>query len=839
MIRFLLPVVILLVFTFRVHGQISGTLDNSFYTSASFGPNIPEIDKSLLYPVRCIPATEGRFYVMGSFDHFSGHPTKGLARVFADGTVDTAFQVDFYEARFEELWPLKSGKILVRGSFTEHEGGTTKGITRLLSNGKTDPGFSFSLSIPSLHAIPYVDDSQVFASSYLPFSQRQTVRLDSNGSVDSSFAPIPLLLNQIEIQPNGLFIGGDEWGLYRFNSSGGLDTSFHQFTRQTSNKFIWKMVPDGSGSIWFADKVVFWGSNFAKSTLTLLSANGNPILTLPPSATPKLKYPALIPYGNSGEMAFTYVDSLHQNVIRLQPNGQVVNDFHLKLPQGRDLVPDIFIQDSGWARFGYFIDSVPNFTNAVLIRYDSTGEETIRRRASGFNGSVSKVFTQKDGKIIAVGSFTTFDSFRSPYIIRLLPDGQPDPGFLSPFPEMQEENKVPIIENVSFTATGKILLHRILYGYNINGHKSRLVMLQPNGSIDNSFDLDTNGISIMNWDGACLMPNQKIYVKLDTWKTRIFRFNTDGSRDLSFTPKSYGFIHSVTGQVDSLFTGLHQGYADHLLIESSFASTGTDTPDPGDTSTFVPKQIQAILKLNSDGTRDTAFKRFPTWGSSISKLVENQQGMVFASTTVNSPWSGSFHGLIRFFPDGKPDTLFTNQSIQTQQYLRYSSPILPTYGNNTLIFTSNLKLENYCQDGFRQSGFQSPVFSGGSVSSLAMADSTHFYAAGLFNHVGDVPVHSLVKLHYQNCLFTDVQPQLVSSKKPLVFPNPGSSEVHVQFPYSGNWQTRVFDAQGKPTETKGNGEELSVLQTRQLPAGLYYIRIWDGKSSFLVPWMKQ
>jgi hypothetical protein len=122
MIRFLLPVVILLVFTLRSKGQVSGSLDNSFHTSVSFGPNIPEIDKSLLYPIRCIPATEGRFYVMGSFDHFSGHPTKGLARVFADGTVDTAFQVDFHEARFEELWPLKSGKILVRGSFTEHEG---------------------------------------------------------------------------------------------------------------------------------------------------------------------------------------------------------------------------------------------------------------------------------------------------------------------------------------------------------------------------------------------------------------------------------------------------------------------------------------------------------------------------------------------------------------------------------------------------------------------------------------------------------------------------------------------------------------------------------------------
>jgi hypothetical protein len=84
-----------------------------------------------------------------------------------------------------------------------------------------------------------------------------------------------------------------------------------------------------------------------------------------------------------------------------------------------------------------------------------------------------------------------------------------------------------------------------------------------------------------------------------------------------------------------------------------------------------------------------------------------------------------------------------------------------------------------------------------------------------------------------------VQPQLATPKKPLVFPNPGSSEVHIQYPYPGNWQTRVFDAQGKPTETKGRGEELSVLQTRQLPAGLYYIRIWDGKSSFLVPWMKQ
>jgi hypothetical protein len=329
---------------------------------------------------------------------------------------------------------------------------------------------------------------------------------------------------------------------------------------------------------------------------------------------------------------------------------------------------------------------------------------------------------------------------------------------------------------------------------------------------------------------------------MDSAKTRIHRYHLDGSRDLSFSPREYAFTIGQSGALVSLFTGLNEGYSDHLFLDFSYPAQMVCTPDPGNDN-LLPT-IEKILKVNLDGSLDTGFSCGPMFAGQIIEMKESQKGDLFATllTSVGG-WSYSYY-FIHILPNGQRDTVDISNTASFQMnsgYLPGSFQIAT--GNNTLFTLNTVQINGLCADGGLNYGMENPMFTGsgydGSILSFAMADSTHFYAAGMFNHVGDVPVHSLVKLHYQNCLFTDVQPPLVSSKKPLVFPNPGSSEVHVQFPYSGNWQTRVFDAQGKPTETKGNGEELSVLQTRQLPAGLYYIRIWDSHSSFLVPWLKQ
>ncbi|HPI10779.1 MAG TPA: T9SS type A sorting domain-containing protein [Catalimonadaceae bacterium] len=830
MFRFLLPIVILLVFTLQSNGQISGTLDNSFHASASFGPNCDYSYKESLF---CTPTSGDRFFVAGYFDHFSGHATKGLARVFADGTVDPSFKVSIYKAEFQKIIETSNGKILAWGSFRLNENDWDKTCIRLNENGSLDPGFTLPAGV-RVGTILNENDEGIYLVNNLNYYSPKTIRLHPDGSFDSTFITDPYLLGQVEFQNNKL-IGGWWNGISRYQLTGRKDTTFHSYLENNLNsRCIPHVLPNGK--IWVASL-----PQNGKFSLKLLAEDGMLLNTLPSALFNSRNMPSFCKPKTDGSVQIFFMDSLHLNVVMLLPNGQISPNskiiFQKETPGG------FFQQSSGWAKLGFTYSTIDYNTNATFTRYNSAGQIAGIRNATGFNGPVTKVVTQKDGKILVFGGFTGYDSFRSPYILRLLPDGFPDTSFHSPFQEVPDQNnpQFPYIQKVNVANNGKILLQGYPFGYQKMDHKHRMIMLLSNGSIDTSFQFDTTGLRSFEWGGACLMPNQKMYLKMDSAKTRIFRYHLDGSRDLSFSPREYAFTIAGTGTVVRRFTGLNEGYSDHLFLDLSYPTVSNCSPEGGD----FPPVIEKILKIDMEGALDTGFSCGPIfYAGQIIDLKENQKGDLFASLLSVTGGIGYGYDYIHILPNGKRDTLNLSFEPETILNFGYKPPsLVVAAGNNTLISLSKAQIIGLCADGGLNYGMEKPWFTGsgydGSITGFAMADSTHFYAAGTFNHVGDVPVHSLVKLHYQNCLFTDVQLQVASPKKPVVYPNPGSSEVRIQFPYSGNWQSRVFDAQGKPTEIKGNGAELSVLQTRQLPTGLYYIRIWDRKSSFLVPWMKQ
>ena len=112
-----------------------GSVDASFNTGT--GPD---------RPVRAIALqSDGRIYVGGTFTNYNGTARGHLARLLADGTLDTTFLTSV-EGANRDVTGLAlqfDNKLIVVGEFTSFNGVSRGRITRLLRNGKTDPTINF------------------------------------------------------------------------------------------------------------------------------------------------------------------------------------------------------------------------------------------------------------------------------------------------------------------------------------------------------------------------------------------------------------------------------------------------------------------------------------------------------------------------------------------------------------------------------------------------------------------------------------------------------------------------------------------------------------------------
>lgn len=121
-----------------------GTIDNTFSTGTGihcsvvgFSPAVQDIDF----------LSNGKIIVIGTFNSYDGHTCGSIARINADGTFDTTFNVGGAGFNVTQLNALKikilsSGKILISGHFTSYNGITVAGLVRLNADGTIDNTFN-------------------------------------------------------------------------------------------------------------------------------------------------------------------------------------------------------------------------------------------------------------------------------------------------------------------------------------------------------------------------------------------------------------------------------------------------------------------------------------------------------------------------------------------------------------------------------------------------------------------------------------------------------------------------------------------------------------------------
>lgn len=138
--------------------------------------------------------SSGRIIFGGIFTTYSGQSFNRIVRVNSNGNIDPTFNIgtgfdnDVYAV---ELQP--DGKILVGGIFSSYSGVSANKIIRLNSNGTVDTTFSsgtgFNFSVWSFAVQP--DGKIVVGGGFTTYSGQSAnsiIRLNSDGSIDNSFS---------------------------------------------------------------------------------------------------------------------------------------------------------------------------------------------------------------------------------------------------------------------------------------------------------------------------------------------------------------------------------------------------------------------------------------------------------------------------------------------------------------------------------------------------------------------------------------------------------------------------------------------------------------------------
>lgn len=359
----------------------------------------------------------------------------------------------------------------------------------------------------------------------------------------------------------------------RLNYDGSLDQTFNSTgTGLNSNAQILQFLEQPDGKILIAGKSV-------------TSYNGDDIF-------------GIVRLNNDGsrDSSFNTTEFVSQiNSIKLQPDGKI-------------LVGGNFTSFNGT-------------TSNRLVRLNADGTtDSSFNIGSGFNGTINSMVLQSDGKILVVGSFSTFDGNAQNRIVRLNSDGSIDATFIT------GTGFNNIANSICLQPDGKILVVGNFTSFNANTN-NYMVRLNPDGSEDlafsNTFPYSYNTTKVgLQSDGKILVSDYYFY-----------RLNSDGTHDTTFT--NY-FLY----QNDFLVLN-----DDKIVVGGNFYNSSGHT-------------VNTIIRLNSDGTNDPDFAWGVGFDNYVYDIAQQPDGKILVGGTLNTYNDISVDHLVRLNIDGTLDMTF-------------------------------------------------------------------------------------------------------------------------------------------------------------------------------------
>jgi uncharacterized delta-60 repeat protein len=268
-----------------------GSLDTGFDPGAGANERVRQIAVQ----------TDGRVLLGGTFTTVNGVARNRIARLNANGSVDTGFNPGAgANALVRQIAVQTDGRVLLGGFFTTVNGVARNRVARLNVNGSLDTGFNPGTGADAeIFALAVQDDGRVLLggdfSTLNGVVRNRIARLNANGSVDTGFNPradANDMVRQIAVQTDGRVLLGGIFTtvngvarnrIARLNANGSLDTGFNPGTGV--NGFVYALAVQTDGRVLLGG--IFTAFNgVARNRVARLNADGSLDTDFNPGAVP-------------------------------------------------------------------------------------------------------------------------------------------------------------------------------------------------------------------------------------------------------------------------------------------------------------------------------------------------------------------------------------------------------------------------------------------------------------------------------------------------------------------------------------------------------------------------
>lgn len=344
---------------------------------------------------------------------------------------------------------------------------------------------------------------------------------------------------------------------------------------------------------------------------------------------------------------------------------------------------------------------------------------------SGFDDAAESFHIQDDGKIIVSGRFTEYQGQPANRLIRLNPDGSRDTTF--DVGERLNGN----LDLIHFYEDGRVLLGGDFdeyQGQRVGG----LIRLNSDWTRDATFDV-REGFDGFVWSLAVQDDGKLIF---GGWFREyqgqsaegIIRLNPDGSRDASLDVGA-GLANGV-GIVRVQDDG-------KILVGGSFRS-------------YQGQSVRGLMRLNSDGSRDTTFDTGDGINDAPSVIHVLDDGKILVGGRFTWYDELSANRIVRLNPDGTPDATFDfgsgfNDVVRTISI--QDDGRMMVGGNFTEYQGEEAQyLVRLYRDGSRDRSFTSGFNNWNSVGSTIIQDDGKVLVGGWFTEYNGEPANNILRL---------------------------------------------------------------------------------------------
>jgi uncharacterized delta-60 repeat protein len=818
------PILLLLLINLKLTAQ-PGALDYSFNPTdkgSSVGAD-NRVSAIELQP-------DGKILIGGAFDSYNDIPCGHLARLNADGSLDTSFMQGTGANEEVSAFAIQpDGKILIGGNFTNYNGTPCGRIARLNADGSIDATFIVGNGTNKYVSVIVIQpDGKILIGgdfgNYNGTPCGHIARLNVDGSLDGSFnqgTGANNLVLAIALQPDGKILIGGTFTSYdgspsrriaRLNANGSLETSF--IHGNGANEWIEAIAVQPDGKVLIGGLFTIYDGT-ARNRLARLNADGSldTSFDVGPASDSRVSDIALQPDGKilvGG--AFDLINFIYGSYLKkFNTDGSTDTSFDPGL-DANEQVDVLALRSDGKIFVGGSFTSYNGVNRGRIALINSEGSlNSSFNPVMGANFFVRAFALQPNGKILVGGLFTIYNDTRCRRIAQLNADGSIDDSFYA------GEGPNGVVRSLALRSNGKIIVGGGFNSFDSISH-GNIVQLNTDGSIDTLFNTRTGAD---NWVAAlAVQPDGKTLIggNFTSYNSvargRIARLNADGSLDSSFDPGN---------GTNDLILALSLQPDGKILIGGQFTEYA-GTPRAG------------IARLNSDGSLDLSFNPGTGIDGSISALSLFSNGKILVGGNFLFYDGNPSANIARLNIDGSLDDTFNLGSgiegTVSALSLQPDGKIL--VGGN---FTSYNNIPRSCiarlhEDGSFDTSFNSGSGANGAVLSLSLQADGKVLLGGIFTDYNGIAKNRVARIHGDGTSGVLSQSDWDSALR--VYPNPSTDQVWLDLSDFAGESVMVFmyNSSGKQVLQRRMAADTAMelnLRAAGLNSGAYTVRVHTAR----------